>query len=300
MIYLISLIVFATVLLVSVGVYFLLLNKSVVTQRLESLFPQGQSAVSAAQSGTWEAKLARIGAKVQLPEKELSRYAKVLVAAGYRKESIYSLLGAKVLLAAVFPVLFFFLILAPHQLLSDRRSWLFLMACAIVGYLLPSYWLYAKKNQRQTRIFHTLPDVLDLITVCVEAGLSMDAALIKVVETPQFRNDPLAQEIKTTTMEVRAGKPRIEALKDMAERTMVDDLKSFISMLAQTERFGTSLSRALRSHADALRVERRQRAEEAAAKTSIKMVFPLVLFIMPALLVVILGPAIVQVTKIFR
>lgn len=300
MIYLISLIVFAAVLLMSVGLYFLILNKSVVTQRLESLLPQGVSTAKAVQSGTWEAKLIRIGAMVHLPEQELSRHAKVLVAAGYRKESIYSFLGAKVILAALFPLLFFFLVMGPHQMLFERRSWLFLLACTIIGYLAPSYWLHARRKQRQTQIFHTLPDVLDLITVCIEAGLSMDAALIRVVETPQFRNDPLAQEIKTATMELRAGKPRIEALKDMAERTMVDDIKSFVSMLAQTERFGTSLSRALRSHADALRIKRRQKAEEAAAKTTIKMVFPLVLFIMPALLVVILGPAIVQVTKIFK
>ena len=128
----------------------------------------------------------------------------------------------------------------------------------------------------------------------------MDAALIKTTETPQFANDPLAKEIKIASMETRAGKPRIEALKDMAERTMVDDVKSFVTMLAQTERFGTSLSQALGVHAETLRTKRRQMAEEAAAKTTIKMIFPLVFFVFPALMVVILGPAFVQVSKIFK
>jgi len=182
----------------------------------------------------------------------------------------------------------------------DTQALLLLAVCAIGGYLLPSYWLYARKRTRQEQIFHTLPDILDLVTVCVEAGLSMDAALIKAVETPQFGNDPLAMEIKIAANETRAGKPRIEAMRDMAERTMVDDVKAFVTMLAQTERFGTSLSRALRSYADSLRTKRRQIAEETAAKTTIKMIFPLILFIMPALLVVILGPALVQIVKIFK
>jgi tight adherence protein C len=124
--------------------------------------------------------------------------------------------------------------------------------------------------------------------------------LMRTTETSQFGSNPLAEEIMIATMETRAGEPRIEALKDMAERTMVDDVKAFVTMLAQTERFGTSLSQALRAYADELRIRRRQVAEEAAAKTTVKIVFPLVLFVFPALLVVILGPAIVQIGKIFK
>jgi tight adherence protein C len=198
------------------------------------------------------------------------------------------------------PLPYFLFYAAPRQVYFSVNSILIMSACAIVGYLLPSYWLHAKKSNRQTQIFHTLPDVLDLITVCVEAGLSMDAALMRVTETPQFDSDPLAQEVRVVTMETRAGKPRIESLKDMAERTMVDDVRAFITMLSQTERFGTSLSLALRTFSDSLRVRRRQIAEEAAAKTTIKMIFPLILFIFPALLVVILGPAIIQIQKIFN
>ena len=301
MIYLITSIVFTSVMLLALACYFLMVRKSVLTERLENLFPDKKHAVKQpVESGTWEYKLSRIGEAVKLPAREQSKYAKIIVAAGYHKESVFIFFGFKVLLACALPALYFFFYAAPRQAHFDGQGVLILVAAAICGYLLPSYWLYAKKKSRQVQIFHTLPDILDLVTVCVEAGLSMDAALIKAVETPQFADDPLAQEIRTATMETRAGKPRIEALKDMAERTMVDDIRAFVNMLAQTERFGTSLSRALRSYADSLRTKRRQIAEEAAAKTTIKMIFPLILFIMPALLVVILGPAIVQILKIFK
>jgi tight adherence protein C len=302
MILLITSTVFLAVILLSVAVYHFLLRKSVLTERLENLFPGGARGFrqQPAESGTWAYKLSRIGETVKLPPQEHSKYTKILVAAGYPKESIYLFFGSKVLLACVLPILYFFLYAGPRHLFLDSQALLMLTAGAIGGYLLPSYWVYAKKRKRQEHIFHTLPDVLDLITVCVEAGLSMDAALLRTTETSQFDNDPLAREIKIATMETRAGKPRIEALKDMAERTMVDDLKSFTTMLAQTERFGTSLSQSLRSFSDSLRTKRRQLAEEAAAKTTIKMIFPLVFFILPALLVVILGPAMVQVLKIFK
>ena len=301
MIYLITFIVFTSVILLAVAFYQLMVRKSILSQRLEDLIPE--KSVRAAQpteSGTWEYKLRRIGEAVQLPAREQSKYTRLLVAAGYRRDSVYLFFGSKILLACALPALLLFLYTASGQARFSAQAILLLAASAISGYLLPSYWLYARKRNRQEQIFHSLPDILDLVTVCVEAGLSMDAALIKATETPQFDDDPLAREIKIATMEIRAGKPRIEALKDMAERTMVDDLKSFVAMLSQTERFGTSLSRALRSHADSLRTKRRQIAEETAAKTTIKMIFPLILFIMPALLVVILGPAIVQITKIFK
>jgi tight adherence protein C len=142
--------------------------------------------------------------------------------------------------------------------------------------------------------------VLDLLTICVEAGVSIDAALAKTTENPQFKGNPLAEELKQASLEIRAGKIRTEALKDMAERTQVDDVKSFVTMLIQTERFGTSLSLALRVHSDSLRTKRRQIAEEAAAKTAIKMLFPLVMFVFPAMLIVILGPAIISITKALK
>ena len=302
MIYLISFLVFISVILLSVAVFHrFLLAKQVLVQRLETLFPQKDTKIKTlVESGTWAYKLSRIGETIKLPQQEHSKYTKMMVAAGFRKETVYLFFGSKILLAGILPLVYFFFHAAQNRVHFTTLSMLLTTACAITGYLLPSYWLYIMKNRRQLLIFHTLPDILDLLTVCVEAGLSMDAALIRTTEIPQFAKDPLAHEIKVASMETRAGKPRIEALKDMAERTMVDDVRSFVTMLSQTERFGTSLSQALRTYADGLRIKRRQIAEEAAAKTTIKMIFPLVFFIFPALLVVILGPAIVQIGKIFK
>jgi len=302
MLYFITFTIFCSVLLLSTAVsYYFLFSKSILARRMESICPAEESQVTQqVESGTWACKLSRIGESVKLPQKEHSKYIKMLMAAGYRKDAVYLFFGCKILITCVLPLLYLFLFAIPKQAYLTAETFLIMSACAIAGYLLPSYWLYAKMKSRQLMIFHTLPDLLDLVTVCVEAGLSMDAALIRTTETPQFSNNPLAQEIKLATMETRAGKPRIECLKDMAERTMVDDVRSLTAMLAQTERFGTSLGLALRTYSDELRTKRRQIAEEAAAKTTIKMIFPLVLFIFPALLVVILGPALIQLSKIFK
>jgi tight adherence protein C len=281
--------------------YHFLLRKSIIMGRLQSLTAEKKvKAKQQVESGTWAYKLSQIGERVKLPQQEQVKYSKIIVAAGLRKDQLYLFLGIKVLLTLVLPLVYLFCYAVPKHLQFSGQALLTVTACAIAGYLLPSYWLLSRKKNRQLQIFHTLPDILDLITVCVEAGLSIDAALMRTTETSQFGSNPLAEEIMIATMETRAGKPRIEALKDMAERTMVDDVKAFVTMLAQTERFGTSLSQALRAYADELRIRRRQVAEEAAAKTTVKIVFPLVLFVFPALLVVILGPAIVQIGKIFK
>lgn len=302
MVYAITATVFVAIMLLTGAIlYPFLSRRSVIQERLDKIAPKEEKIVElTTEPPKWYDQLSRIGSVVRFSPKEQTKYTKMLVAAGYRKESVYVFFGAKILLTCALPfgyLLFYSMVkgVAPNTL-----SFLIALILAILGYLLPSYWLYHQYNERQLQIFHTLPDVLDLITVCVEAGLSMDAALIKVTETPQFANNPLAREIKTATMETRAGKPRIESLKDMAERTMVDDVKSFVTMLAQTERFGTSLSQALGVHSESLRTKRRQYAEEAAAKTTIKIIFPLVFFVFPALMLVILGPAFVQVRNIFK
>jgi tight adherence protein C len=168
---------------------------------------------------------------------------------------------------------------------------------AIVGFLIPSLWLSRKVKNRKLRIFYDLPDILDLMTVCVEAGLSIDAAMVRIAGDRQFENSPLAREMMTAVQETRAGKSRHEALRDMGERSMEDDLKAFSAMLVQTERLGTSLADSLRIHSDSLRTKRRQLAEEEAAKTSIKLLFPLVFLLLPALFVVLLIPALIRLTR---
>ncbi|WP_136525514.1 type II secretion system F family protein [Geomonas ferrireducens] len=299
MVYAITATVFIAILLLTAAlVYPYMSRRSIVQNRLDKFEVKPVSKVELVEEAPqWYDQLGELGKMLSLSSKEQGKYSKMLVAAGYRKESVYVFFGAKLLLTCLLPGAFFLVYVMAKGLELDLQLLLVLIILAIVGYLAPSYWLYHQYNERQLKIFHTLPDILDLLTVCVDAGLSMDAALIKTTETPQFAEDPLAKEIKVATMETRAGKPRIESLKDMAERTMVDDVKSFVTMLAQTERFGTSLSQALAVHADTLRTKRRQIAEEAAAKTTIKMIFPLILFVFPALLVVILGPAYVQISR---
>jgi tight adherence protein C len=142
-----------------------------------------------------------------------------------------------------------------------------------------------------------LPDSLDLLVVCVEAGLGLNQALVRVSEEIEHVSTVMSDELVLTNLEIRAGTPRDEALRNLGERTGLGDLKSLTAMLIQTDRFGTSVATALRVHSDTMRTKRRQRAEEAAAKTTIKLVFPLVLFIFPAMFVVILGPAVLHILE---
>jgi len=304
----ITIITFIAVALIAWAILFYFFgNKSIVEERLARLTPSEEPKLERREHDTPFGKfLGQVGSKVPVSPKEQSKYSQMLIAAGFRREHIYPFLGSKVAMAILLPLLYpiYLAFFTAHgesfrEALFKSQHILVTLILVIVGFLLPSYWLVYMMKKRQTTIFHTLPDIHDLLTVCVEAGLSLDAALIRVTETPQFEKDPLAQEIRVATRETRAGKPRIDALKDMADRTMVDDVKSFVIMLAQTEKFGTSLGQALRVHADSLRTKRRQLAEEAAAKTTIKLVFPLAIFIFPALMVVMLGSAMIRVMGIF-
>jgi tight adherence protein C len=221
---------------------------------------------------------------------------RMLIAAGIRKEKFPLFMGSKIGLAIILPAIYliFFGITAGHDYATKV---VFTAALAILGFLLPSFWLSRKLKKRQLQIFFDLPDVLDLMTVCVEAGLSIDAAMIAISQEVNFQKSPLVREMKIVLAETRAGKSRVEALRNMGERAMVDDLKAFTTVLIQTERLGTSLAQALRVYSDSFRTMRMQKAEEAAAKTTIKLLFPLIFFIMPALFVVMLLPAIIRMQK---
>lgn len=176
-----------------------------------------------------------------------------------------------------------------------------LIACvgAIAGWLLPSAYIRMRVARRQKEIQLALPDTLDLLVVCVEAGLGLNQALVRVSEEMSRLSQAMSDELTIVTLEIRAGTPRAEALRNFSKRTGVADVQSLVGMLIQTDRFGTSVARGLRVHSESLRTKRRQRAEEAAAKTAIKMLFPLVFFIFPAMFVVILGPAMFQLSKMF-
>ncbi len=164
-----------------------------------------------------------------------------------------------------------------------------------LGYVFPTFYVGSQVTRRQKEMQKALPDALDLLVVCVEAGLGLNRALVRVSEEIERLSPVLSEQFALVNLEIRAGTPRDEAFRNMGDRTGLDDIRSLMAMLVQTDRFGTSIATALRVHADTMRTKRRQRAEEAAAKTTIKLVFPLVLFIFPAMFVVILGAAIIQI-----
>ncbi len=172
---------------------------------------------------------------------------------------------------------------------------IYLLAGALAfGFFLPRFILKRLIRNRQREITVGLPDALDLTVVCVEAGLPLDQALMRVGEDLKHAHPALSDEFHLANLEMRAGKPRAEALRNLAARTGVDDIRSLVASLIQTDRFGTSIVQALRIYSDSLRTERRQRAEEQASKTAVKMVIPLVVFVLPSLIFVTLGPALIE------
>jgi tight adherence protein C len=213
-----------------------------------------------------------------------------LIQAGYRESrhlTVYQ--GIRVLFAAVGFV--------SVLLISGVKSPPLLIGVTGLGFFIPRFFLKRLINDRQTRIRIAMPDALDLTVICVEAGLALDQAMMRVGEDLRHAHPDLADEFYLMNLELRAGKPRADALRNLYNRTGVDDIKALVTTLVQTDRFGTSVAQALRVHSDSLRTERRQRAEEQAAKTTIKMVPPLVVFVLPSIIIVTLGPAIIQLYR---
>ena len=236
----------------------------------------------------------RLGEKVPRSPKEMGSLRLRLVQAGYRRdEAITVFFGIRVLFALTLFALFSTSILA-------RPNLTMALGGLGVGYILPGMVLARLAKRRAHRIRLSLADMLDLLVVSVEAGLGLDQALSRVGTELQFAYPELADELKLINLELRAGKPRSEALRNLADRTGVDDLSSLVTMLIQTDKFGTSVAQSLRVYSETLRTKRRQRAEEAAAKTGVKMVFPLVFCIFPAIWIVTIGPAAIKfVTVLF-
>jgi tight adherence protein C len=229
-----------------------------------------------------------------VPGGSTSRAQLMTVRAGYRNPNVILMIrGLKVLLpiALVGGVYF--------SGFYRYNPLVILVGALIAGVLLPEMWILWRVSVRQQHLRRALPDALDLLVICVEAGLGLDQAMMRVSQELKVVHPELSEELQLVNLEMRVGKSRIEALRELARRTGLDDIKALVAMLAQTERFGTSISQSLRVHSDDLRTRRRQRAEEASAKTSVKMVPPLVLFIFPALMVVILGPAILIIIRQF-
>jgi tight adherence protein C len=237
--------------------------------------------------------LVKIATFIPKSPKEMSKLQRRLALGGYYKGShavIYSI--AEVVCAAIG-------FLGPFLYVGASRGMIFAVLGGIVGYMLPSFVLERRVKRRQLLIQNGLPDALDLLIVCLEAGLALDQALLKTSEELQVAHPQLAEELRLINVETRAGKPRLEAFKNFASRTKVDDVRALVAMLVQTDRFGTSVAQALRTHAEVSRTKRRQRAEERAAKIGVKLVFPLVFCLFPAFYVVTLGPAVIKFVRAF-
>jgi tight adherence protein C len=238
-----------------------------------------------------------LGEQAEAGRKDVSAIRLRLVQAGYPNANAVSLyLGTRLGLPLALATAAFILTPAFDPRLAvvlAMSSW-----AGVLGYIVPAFYTGMRIKSRQKQMQKALPDALDLLVVCVEAGLGLNQALMRVSEEIERVSTVLSEQIGLINLEIRAGTPRDEALRNLADRTGLEDIRSLVAMLIQTDRFGTSIAQALRVQSETLRTKRRQRAEEAAAKTTIKLVFPLVLFIFPAMFVVILGPALIQIFEV--
>lgn len=237
-----------------------------------------------------EQALDPLGKAIPLSPADVSRTRRWLIQAGYRDAiDVNYYFASRLVMAGVGFVI--------GLVVAGFDNVYMVAGLAGFGFFLPRFILKRMIRARQQRIRLALPDALDLTVICVEAGLALDQALTRVGQDLHHAHPDLSDEFHLVNLEMRAGKPRAEALRNLVERTGVDDIRALVGTLIQTDRFGTSIAQALRVHSDSLRTERRQRAEEQAAKTTIKMVPPLVIFVLPSIIFVTIGPAVIQLIR---
>ena len=305
MTWVISLLVFMMVLLCSMGVYLVMGSRA--TMNVIKRRAEGQVGVGASDNEslgeTFKDKLhsllIRLGeANKPSNESEVSAVREALVTAGYRHAQAPILfMGAKLLfgiLALGLAIVF------PSKLLGFPTMTVQLVmyvGAASVGYFFPMLWLRHAISQRKEQIQDGFPDALDLMVVCVEAGLGLDAAISRVSSEIRLAHRELAEEFNIVSLELRSGLSRAEALKNLSRRVDLEEVSSLVALLVQTDKFGTSIGQSLRVQSDSMRVNRQLRAEELAAKLPVKLLFPLVLFIFPSLFVVVVGPAAVKIAR---
>lgn len=265
---------------------------SVLGARLRALGgqPSAQAESKPAMRERIEQALDPLSKAIPLSPSDVSRTRRWLIQAGYRDAmDVNYYFGSRILMAGAG--------LFAGLLLGGFDNGPLIIGLAGFGFLLPRFILKRMIRARQNRIRLGLPDALDLTVICVEAGLALDQALMRVGQDLHHAHPDLSDEFHLVNLEMRAGKPRAEALRNLVERTGVDDIRALVGTLIQTDRFGTSVTQALRVHSDSLRTERRQRAEEQAAKTTIKMVPPLVIFVLPSIIFVTIGPAVIGLIR---
>ena len=276
-------------------------------KRLTQIIRQGRATADTSLSKTTNthkvATVINILSKLSLPEEgwqSSSVQIKFLQAGIRNKTAPQYYFAVKTLLSVVLPLLLaLFLYLTQHQI-TFALGLLFVLLTAAAGYYLPELLLRLITKKRIERMRSSLPDMIDLMVICTESGMSIDAAIARISHEMTYTNPDLAQEFYLSALERRAGATRIEAFRNLALRSLLEDLEDLVSMLIQAEKFGTSLAESLRVQSDMMRSRRTQRAEELAAKMSVKMLVPLILFIFPTLMMVLLGPAIIQVIQAFK
>lgn len=274
-----------------------------VQNRLDAVVGRPAPAVGGEPS-PWAAHIIKLTgplAKLSVPNEgwETSMLRTRFMHAGFRNPSAPAIFfTAKTALAVGLPLVLFFVLTTSGASYSANKLLFWLLSAAAIGYYLPNVLLNNLISRRQREVFESFPDALDLMTVCVEAGLAMDAALARVAAEIGLKSAVLSDELHLVTLELRAGSSKEKALRNLALRTGVEDVDALVAMLIQSERFGTSIADSLRVQSDQLRTKRRQRAEEMAAKIALKLLFPLIFFIFPSLLVVLMGPAFIQIYRV--
>lgn len=298
-------VVFAIVALAVFGLMALLMPNS-IHRRLGQLTSIGQSSLETAdgEGGQWVRRIAQVSkpiAKLSIPKEgwDHSVLRTKFMHAGWRSPSAPGIyFAAKTILVLGLPLV---CLVATGPYLTNDNNHLFLavlLVLAGIGYYLPNVVLARQVRLRQQTIFEEFPDALDLLTVCVEAGLGLDAALLKVADEMHLKSRTMSEELQLLMLELRAGLSKETALKNLALRTGVEELDILVAMLIQAERFGTSVGDSLRVHSENLRLKRRLRAEDAAGKIAVKLLFPLIFCIFPTLMLVLLGPAFIQVLRV--
>lgn len=242
--------------------------------------------------------LQAFGERVENGRKDTSEVRQFLLQAGYVDPNAVSIYWAtRVILATGFVA--GSILLLPLLNVTAMQLLMAIVWLGGLGWVGPVFYVRSRLKGRQKELQKAMPDMLDMLVVCVEAGLGLNQALVRVADEIDHVSLVMSEQLALVNLEMRAGTPRDEALKNLADRTGLTDMKSLVGMLIQTDRFGTSVADALRVHSDTMRTKRRQRAEEAAAKTTIKLVFPLVLFVFPAMFVVVLGPSVIAIYRMF-
>ncbi|HET20007.1 MAG TPA: type II secretion system F family protein [Chromatiales bacterium] len=282
-------------------------GRSPLERRLEYVAHQREAVAknkNTTEEGGFEVRWLEPAVKLALPSDAAKRSETRarLVRAGIRHANAVSYYyGLKVVLAFALPALALIPVLIMGYLGAVGRELLIalIVLAAFIGFYLPDYFVARRTAKRQLEFSEGFPDAMDMLVVCVEAGLGLDAAIQRVGEEIAFAHPELAIEFQLVSLELRAGKSREEALRALAQRTGIEEVQALVTLLIQAEHFGTSIAAALRTHATEMRSKRIDRAREKAAKLPVKLIFPIILFIFPALFLVVLGPAVVSIYKGF-